>query len=234
MSKRELNLSVNFKILIEEGYKRLDVQGALKLSHGKLDLGRRILLLAKEEHERLPLFPGSNLYKEQYFDQRGGEMFIAGVSLRVPAGALHTGRIVSLWVSTEPAIKGPFSNKSLRLTPFVKFGPESLTLHKPVTLIIPHCAFTTTNQMGIDVYSGVLQTVLHFLPPDCPFKVIYDKSVKWSLDRKHFSCSMNSQHLAVKAQQPSLIGLHIHFIPKMRKCVSIYRSLTEFLIRVIN
>ncbi|XP_071823333.1 uncharacterized protein [Apostichopus japonicus] len=182
MSKREAQLSVNFKILIEEGYKRLDVQGALKLSHGKLDLGRRILLLAKEEHERLPLFPGSNLYKEQYFDQRGGEMFIAGVSLRVPAGALHTGRIVSLWVSTEPAIKGPFSNKSLRLTPFVKFGPESLTLHKPVTLIIPHCAFTTTNQMGIDVCSGVLQT---------------DKSVKWSLDRKHFSCSMNSQHLAV-------------------------------------
>ncbi|PIK33192.1 hypothetical protein BSL78_29992, partial [Apostichopus japonicus] len=42
--------SVNFKILIEEGYKRLDVQRALKLSHGKLDLGRRLLLLAKEEH----------------------------------------------------------------------------------------------------------------------------------------------------------------------------------------
>ncbi|PIK60299.1 hypothetical protein BSL78_02795 [Apostichopus japonicus] len=98
-SKREPKLSVNFKILLEEGYKRLDVQRALKLSHGKLDLGRRLLLLAKEEHERLPLFPGSNLYKEQYFDQHGGEMFIAGVSLRVPAGALHTGRIVSLWVS---------------------------------------------------------------------------------------------------------------------------------------
>ncbi|XP_071822150.1 uncharacterized protein [Apostichopus japonicus] len=206
ISKREPQLSVNFKILIEEGYKRLDVQRALKLSHGKLDLGRRLLLLAKEEHERLPLFPGSNLYKEQYFDQRGGEMFIAGVSLCVPAGALHTGRIVSLWVSTEPAIKGPSSNKNLRLTPFVKFGPESLTLHKPVTLIIPHCALTTTNQMGLDVYSGVLQT---------------DKSVKWSLERKHLSCSMKSQHFAVEAQKPCLIGLHVPFIPKMRKRVCI-------------
>ncbi|XP_071848218.1 uncharacterized protein [Apostichopus japonicus] len=203
-SKREPKLSVNFKILLEEGYKRLDVQRALKLSHGKLDLGRRLLLLAKEEHERLPLFPGSNLYKEQYFDQHGGEMFIAGVSLRVPAGALHTGRIVSLWVSTDPVVKGPISNKSLRLTPFVKFGPGSLTLHKPASLIIPHCAITTTNQMGIDVYSGVLQT---------------DKSVKWSLDRKHHSCSMNSQHLAVEAEKPCLIGLHVPFIPKMRKRV---------------
>ncbi|XP_071822085.1 uncharacterized protein [Apostichopus japonicus] len=206
MSKREPQLSVNFKILIEEGYKRLDVQRALKLSHGKLDLGRRLLLIAKEEHERLPLFPGSNLYKEQYFDQRGGEMFVAGVILLVPAGALHTGRIVSLWVSTEPAIEGPSSNKNLRLTPFVKFGPESLTLNKPVTLIIPHCAFTTTNQMSIDVYSGVLQT---------------DKSVKWSLERKHLSCSMNSQHLEVEAQKPCLIGLHVPFITKMRKRVCI-------------
>ncbi|PIK48050.1 hypothetical protein BSL78_15085 [Apostichopus japonicus] len=50
ISKREPQLSVNFKILIEEGYKKLDVQRALKLSHGKLDLGRRLLLLAKEEH----------------------------------------------------------------------------------------------------------------------------------------------------------------------------------------
>ncbi|XP_071822147.1 uncharacterized protein [Apostichopus japonicus] len=206
ISKREPQLSVNFKMLIEEGYKRLDVQRALKLSRGKLDLGRRILLLAKEEHERLPLFPGSNLYKEQYFDQHGGEVVIAGVILRVPAGALHTGRIVSLWVSTEPAIKGPSSNKNLRLTPFVKFGPESLTLHKPVTLIIPHCAFTTTNQMGLDVYSGVLQT---------------DKSVKWSLERKHLSCSMNSQHLEVEAQKPCLIGLHVPSIAKMRKRICI-------------
>ncbi|XP_071849135.1 uncharacterized protein [Apostichopus japonicus] len=206
LSKMEPKLSVNFKILIEEGYKRLDVQRALKLSHGKLDLGRRLLLLAKEEHERLPLFPGSNLYKEQYFDQHGGEMVIAGVILRVPAGALRTGRIVSLWVSTDPAIKGPISNKSLRLTPFVKFGPESLTLHKPVTLMIPHCAITTTNQMGIDVYSGVLQT---------------DKSVKWSLERKHLSCSMNSEHFAVEAEKPCLIGLHVPFIPKSLKRVCV-------------
>ncbi|PIK38304.1 hypothetical protein BSL78_24855 [Apostichopus japonicus] len=206
LSKREPKLSVNFKILIEEGFKRLDVQRALKLSHGKLDLGRRLLLLAKEEHERLPLFPGSNLYKEQYIDQRGGEMVIAGVILRVPAGALHTGRIVSLWVSTDPAVKGPISSKSLRLTPFVKFGPESLTLHKPVTLIIPHCALTTTNQMGIDVYSGVLQT---------------DKSVKWSLERKHLGCSMNSQHFAVEAEKPCLIGLHVPFIPMSLKRVCV-------------
>ncbi|XP_071849147.1 uncharacterized protein [Apostichopus japonicus] len=206
LSKMEPKLSVNFKILIEEGYKRLDVQRALKLSHGKLDLGRRLLLLAKEEHERLPLFPGSNLFKEQYFDQHGGEMVIAGVILRVPAGALRTGRIVSLWVSTDPAIKGPISNKSLRLTPFVKYGPESLTLHKPVTLIIPHCALTTTNQMGIDVYSGVLQT---------------DKSVKWSLERKHLSCSMNSQHFAVEAEKPCLIGLHVPYIPKSLKRVCV-------------
>ncbi|XP_071848888.1 uncharacterized protein [Apostichopus japonicus] len=193
-SKMEPKLSVNCKILIEEGFKRLDVQRALKLSHGKLDLGRRILLLAKEEHERLPSFPGSNFYKEQYFDQRGGEMVIAGVILRVPAGALHTGRIVSLWVSTDPAIKGLISNKGLMLTPFVNFGPESLTLHKPVTLMIPHCALT--NHAGIDVSSGVLQT---------------DKSVKWSLDREHLSCYMTRQHLAVEAEKPCLIGLHVPY-----------------------
>ncbi|XP_071849139.1 uncharacterized protein [Apostichopus japonicus] len=50
ISEREPKLSLNFKILIQEGYMRLDVQRALKLSHGKLDLGRRLLLLAKEEH----------------------------------------------------------------------------------------------------------------------------------------------------------------------------------------
>ncbi|PIK52558.1 putative kinesin-like protein, partial [Apostichopus japonicus] len=203
ISKRKPQLSIN---LIKEGYKRRDVQSALSLSRGKLDLGRRILLLAREEHERLNLFPGSNLYKEQYFDKHGGEVVIAGVNLIVPAGALHTGRIVSLWVSTDPAINGPISKKSLRLTPFVKFGPESLTLHKPVTLIIPHCALTTTNQMSIDVYSGVTQT---------------DKSVKWILERKHLNCSLKSQQLAVKAQQPCLIGLHVPFIPKLRKRVCI-------------
>ncbi|XP_071814626.1 uncharacterized protein [Apostichopus japonicus] len=206
ISKRESKLSVNYTILIEEGYKRLDVQRALKLSNGKLDLGRRILLLAKEGHERLPLFPGSNLYKEQYFDQHGGEMFIAGVNLLVPAGALHSGRIVSLWVSTEPAINRPFPKKSLSLTPFVKFGPESLTLHKPVTLIIPHCAFTPADQTGLDVYSGVLQT---------------DKIIKWNQERKHLSCSMNSQHFAVEAEKPCLIGLHVPFIPKMLKRVCV-------------
>ncbi|XP_071852782.1 uncharacterized protein [Apostichopus japonicus] len=206
ISKRESKLSINFKILIEEGYKIQDIQGALKLSHGKLDLGRRLLLLAKEEHERLPLFPGTNLYKEQYFDQHGGEMFMAGVNLLVPAGALHTGRIVSLWVSTDPAIKGPISKKSLRLTPFVKFGPESLTLQKPVTLIIPHCAFTPADQMGLDVFSGVLQT---------------DKIIKWSQERKHFSCSMNSQHFAVEAEKPCLVGLHVPFTPKILKRVCV-------------
>ncbi|XP_071815175.1 uncharacterized protein [Apostichopus japonicus] len=208
ISKRESKSSVNFTILIEEGYNRLDVQRALKLSNGKLDLGRRLLILAKEEHgkERLPLFPESNLYKEQYLDHHGGEMFIAGVNLLVPAGALHTGRIVSLWVSTEPTIKGPFPEKSLRLTPFVKFGPESLTLHKPVTLIIPHCAFTPADQTGLDVYSGVIQT---------------DKSIKWSQERKHLSCSMNSQHFAVEAEKPCLIGLHVPFIPKVLKRVCV-------------
>ncbi|XP_071849138.1 uncharacterized protein [Apostichopus japonicus] len=52
ISEREPKLSLNFKILIQEGYMRLDVQRALKLSHGKLDLGRRLLLLAKEEHDQ--------------------------------------------------------------------------------------------------------------------------------------------------------------------------------------
>ncbi|XP_071850424.1 uncharacterized protein [Apostichopus japonicus] len=199
ISKRESNLSVSFKTLIEEGYNMLDVQSALKLSRGKLVLGRRILLLAKELH-------GSNLYKEQYFDQHGGEVVIAGVILRVPAGALHTRKIVSLWVSTDPASQGPISKKSLRLTPFVKFGPESLTLQKPVTLIIPHCAVTPANQMGIDVYSGVLQT---------------DKVIKWSQERNHLICSMNSQHFAVEAEKPCLIGLHVPFIPKMLKRVCV-------------
>lgn len=55
MSKKESALSVNFKLLIEEGYKRLDVQRALTLSHGKLDLGRRLLSLAKEEHGKYAL-----------------------------------------------------------------------------------------------------------------------------------------------------------------------------------
>ncbi|XP_071850428.1 uncharacterized protein [Apostichopus japonicus] len=204
ISKRESEWSVNLKKLIEEGYQRQNVQSALKLSHGKLVLGRRIL--SKEVHEKPPLFTGSNFYKEQYFDQHGGEVVIAGVILRVPAGALDTERIVSLWVSTDPASQGPISKKSLRLTPFVKFGPESLTLQKPVTLIIPHCALTPADQMVIDVYSGVLQT---------------DKVIKWSQERNHLICSMNSQHFAVEAGKPCLIGLHVPFIPKMLKRVCV-------------
>ncbi|PIK49534.1 hypothetical protein BSL78_13594 [Apostichopus japonicus] len=98
ISKRESKLSVNFKILKEEGYKRLDIQRALKLSHGKLDLGRRVLLLAKEEHEKI---------------------------------------------------------------------------------------------------------------------------IKWSQERKHFSCSMNSQHFAVEAEKPGLIGLNVPFIAKMLKRVCV-------------
>ncbi|PIK46640.1 hypothetical protein BSL78_16505 [Apostichopus japonicus] len=156
--KKGTKVVSKFQNFVRGGIQETGCPKSLKLSHGKLDLGRRLLLLAKEEHERLPLFPGSNLYKEQYFDQHGGEMVIAGVILRVPAGHYTLEGLFSLWVSADPAIKGPISNKSLRLTPFVKFGPESLTLHKPVSLIIPYCAITTTNQMGIDVYSGVLQT----------------------------------------------------------------------------
>ena len=84
-------------------------------------------------------------------------MDISGIHLLVPAGALLIGRIVSLRVSTDPAIRGPISNKSLRLTPFVKFGPEDITCKKPITIIIPHCAFLTCKQTGLDVYSGLLQ-----------------------------------------------------------------------------
>lgn len=83
-------------------------------------------------------------------------MLIAGVILIVPTGALQTGRIVSITVSADSAIQGPISKESLRLTPFVKFGPENLTLQKPVTLIIPHCALALSN-CDVDVYSGALQ-----------------------------------------------------------------------------
>ena len=87
-------------------------------------------------------------------------IIVSGVHLLVPAGALNTGRIVSLTVSTDPDIKGPvyLPTQSLRLTPFVIFGPESLTLHKPVTLNIPHCAITLSEQTGLNLYRGVLHT----------------------------------------------------------------------------
>ncbi|XP_071813576.1 uncharacterized protein [Apostichopus japonicus] len=143
--------------------------------------------------------------KEEVISKRESKSSI-NFEICVPAGALHSGRIVSLWVSTEPSIKGPSSNKNLRLTPFVKFGPESLTLHKPVTVVISHCAVTPADQTGIDVYSGVLQT---------------DKIIKWSQERLHLSCSMNSQHFAVEAEKPCLIGLHVPFIPKILKRVCV-------------
>ncbi|PIK49272.1 hypothetical protein BSL78_13837 [Apostichopus japonicus] len=138
--KKEPKLSVNFKILIEEGYKRLDVQRALKLSHGKLDLGRRLLLLAKEEHERLPLFPGPIFIKNN--------------------------TLISM---VERVIAG----------------------------VISACtSWCTTHWKDY-------------------------KSVKWSLERKHLSCSMNSQHLAVEAEKPCLIGLHVPYIPKSLKRVCV-------------
>ncbi|PIK57137.1 putative NACHT, LRR and PYD domains-containing protein 10-like [Apostichopus japonicus] len=56
ISKRTLKLLVNYKMLIKEGYNRLDAQSALILTKGKLDLGRRLLLLAKEEHGKENLF----------------------------------------------------------------------------------------------------------------------------------------------------------------------------------
>lgn len=43
----------NIKILMEEGYTRLNIQRALRLSHGKLDLGRRVLQLVKHEHGKV-------------------------------------------------------------------------------------------------------------------------------------------------------------------------------------
>ncbi|PIK50186.1 hypothetical protein BSL78_12937 [Apostichopus japonicus] len=48
--KKRIKIVGKFHNFDRRGYKRLDVQRALKLSNGKLDLGRRILLLAKEEH----------------------------------------------------------------------------------------------------------------------------------------------------------------------------------------
>lgn len=87
-------------------------------------------------------------------------MDISGVHLLVPAGALHVGRIVSLMVSTDPAINGPISNKSLRLTPFVKLGPDGIELHKPVIMCIPHCALIAGGQTYMyytHMYSGILQ-----------------------------------------------------------------------------
>ncbi|PIK61908.1 hypothetical protein BSL78_01133 [Apostichopus japonicus] len=149
--------------------------------------------------ERLPLFPGSNLYREQYIDQQGGDMLIAGVNLIVPPGALQTGRIISITVSADSAIQGPISKESLRLTPFVKFGPENLTLQKPVTLIILHCALALSN-CDVDVYSGALQP---------------DKTLKWSLE--NVTCSMNAHQLEVKTQKPCLLGLHVPYKPKMKK-----------------
>ncbi|XP_071849580.1 uncharacterized protein [Apostichopus japonicus] len=68
ISKREPKLSVNIKILIQEGYMRLDVQRALKLSHGKLDLGRRLLLLAKEEHAIIKSFDQQKQNLSEHLD----------------------------------------------------------------------------------------------------------------------------------------------------------------------
>ncbi|PIK58302.1 hypothetical protein BSL78_04808 [Apostichopus japonicus] len=68
ISETEPKLPVNFKILIQEGYMRLDVQRALKLSHGKLDLGRRLLLLAKEEHAIITSFDQQKQNLSEHLD----------------------------------------------------------------------------------------------------------------------------------------------------------------------
>lgn len=60
-------------------------------------------------------------------------------------------------VSADPSMKCPIANKSLRLTPFVKFGPADSTFHKPATMIIPHCALITSEQKDLDIYYGVAQ-----------------------------------------------------------------------------
>ncbi|PIK54600.1 hypothetical protein BSL78_08489 [Apostichopus japonicus] len=133
-------------------------------------------------------------------------MVLAGIHLLVHPGTLATGRIVSLCVSTDPDIRGPIPKRSLRLTPFVKFGPDNVTLQKPVTLTVPHCAFTSSDQRGLDVYSGVLHT---------------DQSVQWTLEEKLLRCTMKSLHFEVESQKPCLIGLHIPHKSKLIKRVRV-------------
>lgn len=50
---------------------------------------------------------------------------------------------------------------------------------------------------------------------------VSDQSVKWSPEKKHLSCSMTTNHLEVEAQKPCLIGLHVPYIPKMKKRVCV-------------
>ncbi|XP_071848885.1 uncharacterized protein [Apostichopus japonicus] len=138
ISKREPKLSVCFKILIEEGYKRLDVQRALKLSHGKLDLGRRILLLAKEEHDILPSNP---LQMELWVNKDGGllELPDTGVSLEIPPGALEKDQLIQMRIIPYN-FKNDFdlsftSNSSV----VVELLPSNLKLLKLAKLTLPHC-----------------------------------------------------------------------------------------------
>ncbi|WP_411026871.1 hypothetical protein, partial [Salmonella sp. s55044] len=50
--------SRNIQSLIKEGYEELNVKRALKISEGKINLGRRLLKLAKEDKEMLSVIPG--------------------------------------------------------------------------------------------------------------------------------------------------------------------------------
>ncbi|WP_411026761.1 hypothetical protein, partial [Salmonella sp. s54395] len=86
------NQSRNIQSLMREGYEELNVKRALKISDGKLNLGRRLLKLAKEDKEMLSVIPGCKLFREQYIDEIGGELIVAGIHLLIPAGALPSGR----------------------------------------------------------------------------------------------------------------------------------------------
>ncbi|XP_071848887.1 uncharacterized protein [Apostichopus japonicus] len=138
ISKREPKLPVKFKILIEEGYKRLDVQRALKLSHGKLDLGRRILLLAKEEHDNLPSNP---LQMELWVNKDGGvlELPDTGVSLEIPPGALEKDHLIQMRIIPYNFQGDSDLSFTSNSSVVVELLPSNLKLLKLAKLTLPHC-----------------------------------------------------------------------------------------------
>lgn len=96
------------------------------------------------------------LYKEQYIDENGGEIILrdADIHMLIPVGAVSKGCILSIAVMTTKHVTAPSEGRSPQLTPVIKCGPEGMSLNKPITLIIPHCASETEGITFTEMYLG--------------------------------------------------------------------------------
>lgn len=87
-----------------------------------------------------PVEPISGTFVTRLVGPAGGIISIYGVSLEIPPEALLDEKEIRLGISWEPNHQPALDRKTALVSPVVSCEPHGLHFHKPVKLILPHCA----------------------------------------------------------------------------------------------